>query len=122
MRLCQGIFKILRSDPSGYLLIPLPSFPSEMPPSPLGRLILFFLKIDFFDFCIAPKAFKGIEFANFLVKNMHDYAGIVHKYPACGSIAFYPLGRNAVLVAKGKSTSSERACTWLLLFAEQITK
>ena len=64
--------------------------------------LFFFLEVDLFDFCVAPKAFEGIEFADFFVEDVYDYAGIVHKDPAGGSIAFNSLGCDSVFMAKGK--------------------
>ena len=73
-----------------------------MPPSPLGRLILFFLEVDFLDFCVGPKSFKGIEFTDFVIEDVNDYACIIHEYPACGRIAFNSLRGNSVLVAESE--------------------
>ena len=59
-------------------------------------------RVDFFDFCVGPKSFEGVEFTDFVVEDVYDYACIVHKDPACGSIAFNSLGCNSVLVAESE--------------------
>ena len=66
------------------------------------RSLLFFLEIDFFDFCVGPKSFERIEFADFVVEDMDDYACVVHEDPACGRIAFNSLGCDSVFVAESE--------------------